>query len=840
LSQNDVTVKIGGDSSELKEELGSVKKSARDLEKDLAKVATISAAAFAGLTAALGLTVAQFAKFDNEMRGVKTLLTDTAFGTTSLEVGFKKMSDEALALGSTVPVEIGKVTKALFDTVSAGVDAGDATKFVAEAAKLAVSGLTDVSVATDGMTSALNAYGENASRANAIASKFFVAQKQGKTTVEELASGFGLVGSTASAMGVSMDELFASVSAVTSAGVRTNAAYTGLKAALANISAPTEKAKEEAKALGIEFNAGALRAKGFSGFLDSIKNSAGFTKDSITKLFGSVEAQNIVFALAGKQSKNFADNLKLLGDETKSADIASKAYDTQSKSLTNRMKILKGQVTALAIQIGEKLEPVVSEGVAIISLFFKKLEQNKSLVKVIALVGTLGVALTGIVATLSVAGLAFLKFWAVLKSGVLIFGALKLAAVALAGATGIGLLVIAITTLASIWDGKIKFMTDLWDSLVNKVKAGAALVSKFLGIEVAQEQPAAAGPGTSPDAPKEDPNAAGEAVAQKKAAQLAAEQAGNDALTEEQIRFREENLARAEEADEREKEIAAAKREAEKEKKEIENLEDLEERQAHFDALYEQDEEFRNAFNELSAADQEKQKNEILKNVETEKNMKRKAADDAFKAAEANRKKERDAKTLHAKAMLKIDEFQQSAQYKGVKSAFGELGALAESENEKLKKIGKAASIVNMTIAGIESAINIYRGFSTIPIVGQALGIAGAAASLIFTGTKIAQVQALNQGGFVQPNSAISQVMGSGPDRDSVLTALTPGELVIPRNSASEVLDAVASVRAQENEETDETAASSREIIIGFTEQASEFLTVNQIEDRAIGVSREG
>jgi TP901 family phage tail tape measure protein len=319
------------------------------------------------------------------------------------------MTAEALKLGASVPSSLDQVTKSLFDTVSAGVDAAEAVETVAVASKLAVAGLTDVSVATDGITSALNAYGLSAEMAESVAAKFFTAQKAGKTTIEELASGFGLVGASANAMGVSLNEVLSAVSAVTTAGVKTNSAYTGLKAVFANVAKPTAEAAKEAKRLGIEFNAAALRSQGLAGFLDQVTSASGFTKDSITQLFGSVEAQNIIFALAGQQGENFSGTLKELGDTAKTTNTFLEAFAISNESLENQTKILANRFNAFTVLLGQQFEPILSKVVGTLNKFFEVFQENPELAKTVALVVGLGAALTGLTTALALAALAYIN-----------------------------------------------------------------------------------------------------------------------------------------------------------------------------------------------------------------------------------------------------------------------------------------------------------------------------------------------------------------------------------------------------------------------------------------------
>lgn len=107
----------------------------------------------------------------------------------------------------------------------------------------------------------------------------------------------------------------------------------------------------------------------------------------------------------------------------------------------------------------------------------------------------------------------------------------------------------------------------------------------------------------------------------------------------------------------------------------------------------------------------------------------------------------------------------------GTAQATSQLTQLQSSRNSTLAGIGKAAAITQIGIDTAKSAMSIYAGFSTIPIVGPALGVAGAIAAVAFGAEKISQVRSAQEGGIV-PGS------GSG---DIVPAMLEPGEIVVPR-----------------------------------------------------------
>lgn len=137
-------------------------------------------------------------------------------------------------------------------------------------------------------------------------------------------------------------------------------------------------------------------------------------------------------------------------------------------------------------------------------------------------------------------------------------------------------------------------------------------------------------------------------------------------------------------------------------------------------------------------------------------------------------------------AFATINKAINSDEVQGTKSATSELVALTQSKNSALKAIGKASAVANIAIATAESAMNVYKGFSAIPFVGQALGIAGAAAAIAFGAERTSQVLAAAQGGVVT---------GGIPGVDSVPAMLTPGELVVPKQNFNEVVGSVQASR---------------------------------------------
>ena len=326
----------------------------------LAKSMLSPKAIFVALSAAAIKSVSSFAELETKMRNVGNLTL-----ASSGEV--KGMTNELMELSKTVPSSAGDLADSLFDVVSAGIPASESIEFLEAASKLAAAGVTTTKVAVDGLTSVINTYGLEASDATMISDKFFGAQQAGKTTIEELATNIGKVAPLAKNMGISIDEVLASVSALTLQGIKTNEAVTGVRAALSGIGGPSVEAKKLANELGIEFNEAALKAKGLEQFMRDVIDATGGNTNAMKVLFGSIEAVNSVVSL----SANNFDSLSRVQDQVaNSADVTAKAYQYQGETVAQTWKLTMNRLNSFVVWVGSMLAPAVNASLKIFNKLY--------------------------------------------------------------------------------------------------------------------------------------------------------------------------------------------------------------------------------------------------------------------------------------------------------------------------------------------------------------------------------------------------------------------------------------------------------------------------------------
>ncbi len=286
--------------------------------------ALVSLGAAAGLGLAFRASIQESLALEKALAEVATLV-DTA------RVPIQQITADVRTMAASFGVQGVEATQALYQAISAGVEPTKAVTFLKDAALLATAGLSSLKETTDLLTNALNAYGLSADKAGALSDVFFATVKDGKTTVPQLAAAVGQVAPLAANAGVSINELSAAAAALTSTGLTTSQAMTGVRGVISGVIKPTAEAKAAAAALGIEFSSGALAAQGLEGFLGNLRGALESasqrgedTTAIVSNLFGQVEAGNAVLSLTGAQFGKFSTSLENNKNALGATDKAAK------------------------------------------------------------------------------------------------------------------------------------------------------------------------------------------------------------------------------------------------------------------------------------------------------------------------------------------------------------------------------------------------------------------------------------------------------------------------------------------------------------------------------------
>jgi TP901 family phage tail tape measure protein len=345
--KNELSKTIGGIEREFGQLDDFVSKIAAPLAGVADSILKVDAALAALAIGGIALAVRETGTFNNTFGEITTLI-----GATGAPID--KFRNDILNYSGSSVKSLEEINKALYASISAGIDYTKSLEFMTVAEKLAVAGLAPLGVTTRALVSNLNAYGASTGEATKYSDIMFTTVRLGQTTLSELSVQLAKVTGLAASSGVPFETLSAAVAALTVSGLPTEQALTGIKAALSNIVKPSGEAETMAKALGIQFNATALKTKGFEGVLwDAWRATMGSTT-KMAELFGSVEALNAVLVLSSDKTGKFKESLKAMGA---AGGATAEAYAKVANSFENVNQRLENSMKLTLISIGDKLMP---------------------------------------------------------------------------------------------------------------------------------------------------------------------------------------------------------------------------------------------------------------------------------------------------------------------------------------------------------------------------------------------------------------------------------------------------------------------------------------------------
>lgn len=351
---------------------------------------------------------------------VATMKISTIADTT--QVSLSTLSGDLLTLSMATGQSVNELSEATYSALSASVETASAVEFTATATKLATGGFTSSATAVDVLTTALNAYGLEASYAENISDMLITTQNLGKTTVDELAASVGKVIPLASAYGVEMDNLSTAYAELTKGGIATAEAGTYLKSMLNELgdSGSTVSAvlMEETGSSFAE-----LTNMGYSlgDVMDVLGTSVGGSAGAFNELWSSSEAGIGALSLYNAGAEQFNTTLDAMQT---SAGATSAAYATMTDTTAHAQEELSNAAANLQISIGQQINPLIEKlyglGTNMLNFMTEFTQEHPVVTKAIAAigigVGVAAVAMVGVTVATTTAIPAIISFGVALNT----------------------------------------------------------------------------------------------------------------------------------------------------------------------------------------------------------------------------------------------------------------------------------------------------------------------------------------------------------------------------------------------------------------------------------------
>jgi hypothetical protein len=445
-----------------------------------------------------------------------------------------------------------------YQAISAGVSAAEAPRVLEEAAKAAAAGQAELTTAIELGTGMANAFGIEMKDVTTVFDAAFIAVKDGVTNFDQISAAAGKAAPAFAAAGLSVEELFGGIAALTKGNIGTAESVTALQAVMTSFTRQGEVSK--------------LETLGLEGALQWLKETTNGNSTEMLEFLGSTEALTAVLALTGEQAESFNTIMGHMADKTGATNEAFKIIAESDPAFA--WNVLKSSMQDLAIEVGQSLLPalhslleIVTPMVQGITGWIKEHDALAATITVVAgafgafllAVGPILMMIPGLVALVQAAiavfgvvagvlsGPVILAIAAVVAAGALLYafwdeitgvisGAIEglvavfemFAETASAIWTGFVDGIIGIVTglwdgIASVWDMGMGFLQGLWDGFVGMLTAGVEavvglvemLASPFIWLaETIQEALALAGinvstPNTSPPAQHAEGGAVG-------------------------------------------------------------------------------------------------------------------------------------------------------------------------------------------------------------------------------------------------------------------------------------------------------------------------------------------
>lgn len=438
----------------------------------------------AGMATALGASVKSASDFTNGMAKMSTLFDTQKVSVSDLSKQFINLSNKT-GLASTELAEAG------YQALSAGVDVNNAVSFVETAGNLAKAGFTSTSTAVDVLTTAMNAYGEQAGTAEEISNKLVRTQNLGKTTVDELASAMGKVIPTASAMGVNIDNLTSGYVALTKQGIATAEATTYMNSMMNELGDSGTKLGGVIKEkTGMSFQECMQSGMSLADVLQVTKQYADENGIAYNELWSSAEAGKAGLSILNGGVEEFNNTVGIMASKTDDVGEALNKLETPSVKVKKSLNQVKNAGIELGTTIMSALAPTLEKVTGLIekaTTWFSSLDEKtkENIATAMALVAGLSPVLMIIgklVGTVSTVISIGTKVISVVKT--IAVGAKALWAVLMANPIGlvIGLLVALVAGFVALWnncEGFRQFWIDLWEVIKQKTSEVVEAIKTF-------------------------------------------------------------------------------------------------------------------------------------------------------------------------------------------------------------------------------------------------------------------------------------------------------------------------------------------------------------------------
>ncbi|WP_027488466.1 phage tail tape measure protein [Allorhizobium undicola] len=469
-------VTLGLDTASFQKDIASAMKSLKSIGKGFAEVGnTMSAAVSAPIAAFGALTLKTAGDFEAGMNRV-----GEATGATGDEIS--AMRQLAVRLGADTSFSATEAADAMEMLAKNGLSAGQILGGATDASlKLASATGTDLASAADAATDVMASFGVQAKDLGTVVDQITGVTLQSKFGFADYQLALSQAGGVAGALGVSLQDFNAVLTATSSAFSSGSDAGTSFKSFLTSLNPKSKSAADAMKALGLEFYNADGSMKSMSAVAEELASKMGqLSQEELSQnmndIFG-VDGMRTAILLMKTGGKGI-DELKAKIAGASAADQAA----ARMKGFNGQLEQLSGAFESLQIAIADSgLLKVMTDIVASLADLVASLSQaNPALLRagvvfaaVAAAAGPIAVTLGAVVAVVAALGAPITA---------VVVGATALAAAGAAIYASWDEIRVQFPTIATVVEGAISIVKASFDTLKQNAQAlVSGIVALFTG-----------------------------------------------------------------------------------------------------------------------------------------------------------------------------------------------------------------------------------------------------------------------------------------------------------------------------------------------------------------------
>ncbi len=315
-------------------------------------------------TAAIGVG----SDFESGMSQVAATMGITTEEIAAGSEEFDKLQKAAKEAGATTQFSATQAAEALNYMALAGYDADKSIETLPTVLNLAAAGGMDLATASDMVTDSMSALGDAAGTTESFVDKMAKTSQKSNTNVQQLGEAILTVGGTAKNLAGGVVEMNTVLGIFADNGVKGAEGGTALRNVILSLTAPTDKAKKQMEALGLQvFDAnGNMRPlnetfNDLNGILGTM--TQGEQTEVLNSIFNKVDLKS-VNALLANSGERFDELSGYISDcDGAAADMAADMAATMNDNLQGKVTILKSGLEGLGIAAYEKFKTPLTNAV---------------------------------------------------------------------------------------------------------------------------------------------------------------------------------------------------------------------------------------------------------------------------------------------------------------------------------------------------------------------------------------------------------------------------------------------------------------------------------------------